>query len=135
MDITFEYILSLANLWLVFIAKLTSDPLAKIVNFIFLFVLKTSYAPNEHLLVFETLFLIGLRFCLVKDIILGVFELFKACSQHSIVSILSAGLKTLRLGIDLNPDNCSIGWCVGPSSPSPMAVSYTHLTLPTKRIV
>jgi len=60
----------------------------------------------------------GSRFCLVKDRILGVLELFKACSQHSIVSNLSAGLKTLRFGIDLNPDNCSIGWCVGPSSPS-----------------
>ena len=36
-------------------------------------------------------------------------ELFNACSQHSIVSILSAGLKTFRFGIDRKPDNCSIG--------------------------
>ena len=46
---------------------------------------------------------------LAKDRILGVLELLKACSQHSIVSNLSAGLKTLRLGIDLNPDSCSMG--------------------------
>ena len=41
-DITFEYILSLANLWLVSIAKFTSEPLAKIVSLTFLLVLKTS---------------------------------------------------------------------------------------------
>ena len=33
---TFEYILSLANLWLASIANFTSEPLAKIVNFIFI---------------------------------------------------------------------------------------------------
>ncbi len=62
----------------------------------------------------------GLRFCLVKDNTLGVPESFNATSQHSIVSILSAGLNTFKLGIDLNPDSCSIGWCVGPSSPKPI---------------
>ncbi len=71
-----------------------------------------SQIPHMHLeniyLVFETFFLIGSRFCLVKDKTLGVFELFNACSQHSIVSILSAGLKTFRFGIDRNPDNCSM---------------------------
>ena len=41
-DITLEYILSLANLWLVSMAKLTSDPLASIVKLIFLLVLKIS---------------------------------------------------------------------------------------------
>ena len=51
----------------------------------------------------------GLRFCLVKDKTLGVVELFNASSQHSIVSVLSAGLKTFKLGIVLKPDNCSIG--------------------------
>ena len=35
-EITFEYIFSLANLWLVSIASFTSDPLAKIVKIIFL---------------------------------------------------------------------------------------------------
>ena len=41
-ETTLEYILSLANLWLVSIAKLTSEPLANIVKLIFLLVLKTS---------------------------------------------------------------------------------------------
>ena len=45
----------------------------------------------------------------VEDNILGVLEFFKACSQHSIVSILSAGLKTFKFGIDLKLVNCSIG--------------------------
>ena len=66
-------------------------------------------APSEHLLFEEYFFLIGFKFCLVRDNTLGVFVVFKACSQHSIVSILSAGLNTLRFGIDLKPDNCSIG--------------------------
>ena len=39
---TLEYILSLANSWLVSNAKFTSEPLANIVKLIFLFVLKTS---------------------------------------------------------------------------------------------
>ena len=54
-------------------------------------------------------FLMGFRLCLVKDRILGVLELFKACSQHSIVSTLSAGLKTFKFGIDRKPESCSIG--------------------------
>ena len=73
-----------------------SEPLEKIVNLTFLLVLKISYAPSEHLLNLENLFLIGLRFCLVKDRIDGVSKLLSACSQHSIVSTLSAGLKTLN---------------------------------------
>ena len=32
-----------------------------------------------------------------------------ANSQHSIVSYLSAGLNTFKLGIALRPSNCSIG--------------------------
>ena len=72
-DITLEYILSLANLWLTSIAKLTSEPVARIVKLIFLLVLKTSYAPKEHLFISEYFFLIGSRFCLVKDNTLGVF--------------------------------------------------------------
>ena len=36
------------------------------------------------------------------------------------VTIVSPGLITLRLGIDLKLAYCSIGWWVGPSSPSPM---------------
>ena len=78
---------------------------------------------NVHkldMLLDEYFFLRGLRFCLVKDNTLGVFEVFNANSQHSIVSILSAGLKTFKFGIALNPESCSIGWCVGPSSPKPI---------------
>ena len=41
-DTTLEYILYLANLWLTSIAKLTSEPLASIVNLILLLVLKIS---------------------------------------------------------------------------------------------
>ena len=41
-DTTLAYILSLANLWLVSIAKLTSEPLASIVKLTFLLVLNTS---------------------------------------------------------------------------------------------
>ena len=45
---------------------------------------------------------------------------FKPKSMHYIVSILSAGLKIFKFGIDLNPDSCSTGWWVGPSSPKPI---------------
>ena len=53
-------------------------------------------------------------------IALGIFLLFKAISQHSKVSFISAGLKTFKFGIALNPVSCSIGWWVGPSSPRPI---------------
>ena len=68
----------------------------------------------------EYFFRTGFKFCLVSDKTLGVFSFFKACSQHSIVSILSAGLKIFKFGIDLKPLNCSTGWWVGPSSPRPI---------------
>ena len=34
------------------------------------------------------------------------------------VSFASAGRRSIRLGIARSIINCSIGWCVGPSSPS-----------------
>ena len=54
-------------------------------------------------------FLIGFKPCLVSDKILGVLEVLRACSQHSIVSTLSAGLKTFKFGIERKPESCSIG--------------------------
>ena len=62
----------------------------------------------------------GLSFCLVKAIILGELELSSASSQHSKVSVVSAGLKTCKFGMSLSPESCSTGWWVGPSSPSPI---------------
>ena len=39
-----------------------------------------------------------------------VFSLFNAISQHSNVSLISAGLKTFKFGIARNPASCSTGW-------------------------
>ena len=46
--------------------------------------------------------------------------LVKAVYQPAIVSLASAGLNTIRLGIALSMERCSTGWWVGPSSPTPM---------------
>ena len=83
-----------ANLWLISIAKLTSDPVARIVNSTSLLVLNISYAPDAHLFSDSYFFLTGLIFCLDSAIILGELLLAKASSQHSKVSIVSAGLNT-----------------------------------------
>ena len=48
------------------------------------------------------------------------YQLNRDNSQHSAVSIASHGLKTFKFGITLKEDKCSIGWCVGPSSPNPI---------------
>ena len=58
----------------------------------------TVYAPFSHLLTLELLGLMG-TFCLDKAIALGVLLLFKAISQHSRVSLISAGLNTFKFGI------------------------------------
>ena len=50
----------------------------------------------------------------------GVFFDCSAIFQHSAVSTASAGRKTLRLGMARMLARCSIGWWVGPSSPTPM---------------
>ncbi len=68
----------------------------------------------------EFLVLTGLIACLVKAITLGESLFSIANCQHSKVSIKSDGLKTFKFGIDLRLVSCSIGWCVGPSSPRPM---------------
>ena len=43
-----------------------------------------------------------------------------ASSQHSAVSTASAGRNTSMFGIARRLARCSTGWCVGPSSPSPI---------------
>ena len=50
-----------------------------------------------------------------------------ASSQHSAVSTASAGRNTLRLGMARSAARCSTGWCVGPSSPSPIEVVRHHV--------
>ena len=50
----------------------------------------------------------------------GPFLILIAASQHNAVSNKSAGRNTLPFGIDLSILICSIGWCVGPSSPKPI---------------
>ena len=60
-----------------------------------------------------------------------VGELFLSATSHdSDVSIVSQGLNTIKFGVDLNMDRCSMGWCVGPSSPSPIeSCVNTYITL------
>jgi hypothetical protein len=43
-----------------------------------------------------------------------------AISQASAVSTASAGRSTSTLGMARKLARCSTGWCVGPSSPSPI---------------
>jgi hypothetical protein len=50
----------------------------------------------------------------------GVAVCDSAISQASAVSTASAGRKTSMLGVARSMARCSTGWCVGPSSPSPM---------------
>ena len=50
----------------------------------------------------------------------GVSVAWIAISQHSAVSTPSAGRSTSRFGMARNAARCSIGWCVGPSSPTPI---------------
>ena len=44
----------------------------------------------------------------------------RAAYQAAIVSLASAGLNVLKFGNDLSIASCSIGSCVGPSSPTPI---------------
>ena len=43
-----------------------------------------------------------------------------ATRHASAVSVASAGRMTVSSGIARSADSCSTGWCVGPSSPSPI---------------
>ena len=60
------------------------------------------------------------RFCRVSASTDGVPRVVSASSQASAVSMVSAGRNTLRFGVARSIARCSIGWCVGPSSPSPI---------------
>ena len=55
--------------------------------------------------------------CLLKIRQVGVFVELTASFQATAVSTKSAGLQLFKLGVDLKVTICSIGWCVGPSSP------------------
>jgi 7-cyano-7-deazaguanine synthase in queuosine biosynthesis len=50
----------------------------------------------------------------------GVEDCDSAISQASAVSTASAGRNTIMLGVARSMARCSTGWCVGPSSPSPI---------------
>ncbi len=43
-----------------------------------------------------------------------------ATRHASAVSVASAGRTTVMFGIERSDVSCSIGWCVGPSSPRPI---------------
>ena len=92
----------MANLWQISDASLVSDPDAIIVILILLPDRKTSYAPSDDLFSEASLILIGAIDCLVRAITLGEFSLSRAFCQHSNVSIKSAGLKHLNLGLILD---------------------------------
>ena len=49
------------------------------------------------------------------------------CVQATAVSTASQGRQTSRLGISRSDSTCSIGWCVGPSSPRPMESWVKHI--------
>ena len=57
---------------------------------------------------------------LVSAITDGRSRAASASAQHSATSTASAGRKSCSRGIARRLARCSIGWCVGPSSPSPM---------------
>ena len=58
------------------------------------------------------------RFWRVRAITTGLSLDSSAIFQASLVSFPSAGLNVIAFGIDLIIANCSIGWWVGPSSPT-----------------
>ena len=100
-------------------AKLTSDPDANNKYSSCCSVSKTIYAP--FLTPFSTVCLstskVG-KFWRVNTNDVGVCSDSSATSQATRVSLPSAGRITFMLGIARRPANCSIGSCVGPSSPT-----------------
>ena len=91
-------------------ARLTSEPVAKKINS----GLSSSliiYAPLETPLytVFSSKLKIGIP-CLVKSKAQGVLVCCKAILKDAAVSFASAGLKTLKFGMDLRAMACSTGW-------------------------
>ena len=57
--------------------------------------------------------------CRVSARAVGPSRREMAIFQASHTSFASPGRMTTRLGMARKPANCSIGWCVGPSSPKP----------------
>ena len=45
---------------------------------------------------------------------------FRICTQQAAVSLASIGRTTSNPGMVRSAERCSIGWWVGPSSPSPI---------------
>ena len=70
------------------------------------------------------------RFCRVSASTDGVRSLASASSHASAVSTVSAGRKTFRFGVARSIARCSTGWCVGPSSPSPIESCVKHIDDP-----
>ncbi len=60
------------------------------------------------------------RPCRESAITVGRSVCFIACRQASAVSLAPAGRTTSTFGVARSDASCSIGWCVGPSSPSPI---------------
>ena len=106
-----------SSLFLASKQRLTSDPLPSSINCIGFCASAIIYPPFS---VFSELPARFGNFCLLKANATGV-SLDSIATFHAYaVSVESAGLKTWKFGIVLSIDSCSIGWWVGPSSPTPM---------------
>ena len=60
------------------------------------------------------------RFCRLRIKPAGRSLFFRICAQQAVVSFASIGRTTSRPGMVRRAERCSIGWWVGPSSPSPI---------------
>ena len=99
-------------------ARFTSEPLAIIIpSGVSLSESSRIYAPLSAS--FDEPAICG-RFCLVRTKAVGSSLDSIAYSHASAVSVLSHGLNTVKSGIERNAASCSIGSCVGPSSPTPI---------------
>ena len=94
----------------------TSLPVAMMVRAFSIDDSRIMYAPFETPSVFLTSVITGVS-CRVRSIALGP-SCMTAISHADEVSFASAGLNTSRFGIARKEAACSIGWCVGPSSPT-----------------
>ena len=63
---------------------------------------------------------IGSTFCRDSRSAVGPSLRAMAAVHATAVSAVSHGRQTSRFGIRRSDAACSIGWCVGPSSPSPI---------------
>ena len=58
--------------------------------------------------------------CRVRTRAAGWWCSFMMTFQASAISLASAGRRTIRPGMARSDASCSTGWCVGPSSPTPI---------------